>query len=389
MECDAAAAEYQGDFATAESIKKGEDERYGGIAWYVWCKRTGHGDAAAAQKLADQWVAQLAQSDIGSTFASVVEVLLLEQRLDDAKSYLSIVMNTQRDAWAAIHLALTCAVLKDNQGRESALRYAIDHCRKAKDGSERPYLIEYAKLLLAAGDKAPAQGDADRLLGMSDLPDDERTNILYFQGAFCASTGDLDQARLFLRRTSKMFSIQKVNYVLACDSLHRMGEKTELPKYPLSIPGQATAATQPAPGGANSGLLVFQVEGEATIYLNGRLIGKAGMHKPALIRASVQKGDLVVIRARSSVPAKYRGFACAFLPDKGEPYQLFFGSISDTAPEKATERDFWRAVPEAAAENDWSIAETFADAGIWNPPKISTLVGKKNEWVVLGAVVPE
>jgi len=389
MECDAAAAEYQGDFATAQSIKKGEDERYGGIAWYQWCKRTGRGDAAAAQKIADQWVAQQAQSDIGSTFPSVVEVLLLEQRLNDAKSVLSIVMNTQKDAWAAIHLALACAALQDNQGRESALRYAIAHCRKAKDGSERPYLIEYAKLLLAAGDKAPAQAEVDRLLGESDLPDDERTNILYFQGAFCAVAGDLDQARAFYRRASKMHAVEKVNYLLACDSLHRLGEKTELPKYPLAIPGQATASTQPAPDGANSGLLVFQVEGEATIYLNGRPIGKARVHEPAVIRASVQKGDLVVVRARSSNPDPYRGFACAFVPDKGKPYQLSFGIISDTAPEKATPRDFWRAAPAPAGRDDWSIAETFADAGIWNPPTISALPGKKKEWSVLGAVAPQ
>jgi tetratricopeptide (TPR) repeat protein len=386
MECDQAAAEYQRDFTAAEKLVRGEDERYGGIRWYQWCKRTGHGDLATAQKLADQWAAQQIQNGDQSQFWEIANLRLLEHQPGDAKQFLKTLMLEQNDAWSALQLALVCDVTKDHAGKTQALNYGIARCTTGKDGSDRSFLIAYARLVLAAGDNPPDTSDVDKILSSPDVPQKERINILYFHGRQCELAGDAKTAKAEYERAAKLYMTDAYNYILACDALHQLGEATEPPVYPATQPAQIAATTQAAPDtGAKPGWLVVAVEGDAFIYLNGKQLGKISSDSPGEVYVTLLKGDLIVVRALSKRPS--REFACAFVPDKGEPYQLSMAVIPDKPPEKAAAGDFASAPPAPKGKHDWSIAEDFADAGIWNPPTTSALPDK-NKWDLLGYVAP-
>jgi len=385
MECDEAAAEYQHDFAAAEKLVRAEDERYGGFRWYQWCKRTGHGDVATAQNLADQWAAQQLQSGDHSQFQEIALVHLLEYQPGDAKQFLETSMLEQNDAWSALQLALVCDATKDPAGEKQALHYGIEQCATAKDGSDRSFLVAYARLALAAGDNPPDTSDVDKLLSSPDVPQKERINILYFHGRQCEIAGDIKNAKAEYKRASKMYMTDVYSYILACDALHQLGEATEAPPYPVPTV-QVAATTQSAPDtGAKSGWLLVAVEGDATVHLNGKQIAKVSWDSPADVYVSLGKGDLIVVRALSKRPS--REFACAFVPDKGEPYQLSMSVIPDKPPEKAVSSDFAAAPLAPKGKHDWNIAEIFADAGIWNPPTTSALPDQ-NQWELLGAVAP-
>jgi hypothetical protein len=57
------------------------------------------------------------------------------------------------------------------------------------------------------------------------------------------------------------------------------------------------------------------------------------------------------------------------------------------APETATAKDFAGASPAPKGKSDWSIAETFSAAGIWDPP-ITSALPDQNQWDLLGVVAP-
>jgi tetratricopeptide (TPR) repeat protein len=398
MECDSMAAEFQGDYTTAEQLKKDEDDRYGNPVWYEWCKRSGRGDATAAQKVADKWIGQQLLAGDHSNYTQVGNILFLEHHLEEAEKVYQTALVETDDVVVALQLADICAELKDGNGREAALHYAVDHCVKTKYGAHFPHLVEYVQLLLAAPEKIPEHADVNAILAKTDITTYEIGNILYFRGRQFELAGETDKAKGEYEQVEQIYEIVEYSpYLFACNALHRLGQTTEVPKFVIknlapatqSVESstQPTAATQSsdAANGGVPGNLVFAIKGEATIYLNGRKVGASGSDSSTVIPTSLQKGDLIVIRARSSFV--YRAFALAFIPEDGQLRQFAAGILPDGAPEKISVQDASGAQAAPKGRSDGGIERALSEAGVEETVRTFGLPDK-GKWTLFAVVVP-
>ncbi len=237
MQCDEFAAEYQGDYAGCEKVVRDEAQRYSPTCWFFWCKRSGHGDLASAQKLADEWAAEHPSNNP----SAIAQLRYLEGRTDLAKTYYDHGMRRTHSCLDAIQLALICAEQKDFDGRDSALDFADKNCRVSLLADHLDYTAyaRYAQLLKTSRDKAPSQEQVDAIL--AGCSPHQRTGIYYFQGRELQLIGDIDGAKKSyqsaIQQPSLFSSIStSSSYVLACDALHKLGEKTPLPPAPSKKP---------------------------------------------------------------------------------------------------------------------------------------------------------
>jgi tetratricopeptide (TPR) repeat protein len=241
MDCASRAAEYVGDYAAAERIREEEVERYGGDAWFAWCKRTGRGDLAAAQRSADAWVASVVASGDHSYDDEVGNVCFYEHRLADARPFYEASMRAHGDVWAAVQLADVCAELHDATGRRAALQFAVDHGKATVGAADYRPMITLAKLMLAAGDGLPSKDDVNAAIAKADYW--QVSNLLYYRARQLEQAGHADWAKADYELVAGRDCPRLYAYAMACDALHRVGEATELPKVkPTTVP-----ATRPAP----------------------------------------------------------------------------------------------------------------------------------------------
>jgi tetratricopeptide (TPR) repeat protein len=234
MDCDARASEYQGDFTTTEQIVREETQRYGGPEWFNWCKRSGHGDVAAATRAADQWIQTQEQRDDHTRDVQIGNILYLENHLEAARKYYDAVMHDSHDGWSAMQLADVCAQLNDPKGRLAALQYAVDHCATDKNGAGFQILVDYAKLMLPAGDKLVDRNAVNQLTNRPGIADSEIANIMYFRSRELIAHGDPATAKSDFEQLVKLQVTGLYCCMLACDYLHKAGEATSLPKVPIA-----------------------------------------------------------------------------------------------------------------------------------------------------------
>ena len=230
MACDAWAMEFQGDFGSAENMRMQTSERYDPTALLYWCKRTGKGNLAEAERLAAPWLARVVKKREFIEFARAGDLLLLEGRSAEAKKIYDISMRQTHNAFAGLGLAMICANEKDVDGRDTALKFTAENCTITTDKADLKTLADYAKLVLDCGDRAPSGEEVDHLLDTGHANATGKCALYYYRGRQLQAAGDIDQAKKSYQIAIQTSAITSSCYALACDKLHKLGEITPLTK---------------------------------------------------------------------------------------------------------------------------------------------------------------
>jgi tetratricopeptide (TPR) repeat protein len=226
IDCDAMAAELQGDYTTAEAIRKASPNAYG---WFQFCKRTGRGDVAAATTKVDAWLDSIDPGQVPVYARYFALTRYLEHRQDQAKQYFQIDMHNSHSCLAAMQLAIICIDQKDDAGRDAALTFAVKSCRTSlfPDHFDFSAYADFAGLVLSSNNRLPTDQEIQALLQTDHPSVSNQAGIWYFQGKLLQLHGDTAGAKKYLR-LAVQHPLHSDSYMLACDALHELGETTQL-----------------------------------------------------------------------------------------------------------------------------------------------------------------
>jgi tetratricopeptide (TPR) repeat protein len=178
-----------GEWALAEGMVRGASERYsdGWFNWYLWCRRTGHGDVRAAEKFTTEWLAQSGDrlGPVDRTYAAVV--YLLSDQKEKALAAADRAATDRPVTGALFTLASVQNALGKAADRDRTLR------RISQDPEKR---LAEALLGVAAGTAGPEAVEA----ALRWLPDYTRPDYCYHIGHFFALRGDKKNAAAYLER---------------------------------------------------------------------------------------------------------------------------------------------------------------------------------------------
>ena len=128
MSCAARCSEGASDWARAEALIRAISERYPDVSmvdWYLFCKRTGHGDLAAARDFVEQYLtAHADRPDLqNEEFAGYF--YWLEGRNDEANKAFTRAFQNRKSISAAIALAIIADDEKDAARRNELLKELV------------------------------------------------------------------------------------------------------------------------------------------------------------------------------------------------------------------------------------------------------------------------
>ena len=228
MRCAVQCYEGLGEWADAEVWMRRIAERYAssGLDWYLWCKRTGRGDVAAARRLAEEYLVGIA--DRGKPYdlemIAIFNILEGEQRV--ALQHFMDAHDERSSPYDGLHVALLAEQLGDIAMRDTILT-EITELDKEKYKPDQRRLIRLAQLLhkfIIEEEPQPPLDSVEKLRARSSLGG--RINIDYFLGRLLALRGHEDEAMYYLTRCATSPGTDKWNCVLANDWLHAERAKT-------------------------------------------------------------------------------------------------------------------------------------------------------------------
>lgn len=194
MRCAADCSEGLGEWDQAEQWLRQVSERYDNAygAWFLWCRRTGKGDAPAAQRLLEERVRALGARRAGDDLILIGTYHSLTGRPREALELFGEAARDPELVWG--HLLL--AALHDEAGDTAARDQAL----QAVAGNN-PYkpVADFLRAALAKGEKAALDPDeADKLLRALAVP--ARPASCYVLGRFAERRGQAEAARDYYRR---------------------------------------------------------------------------------------------------------------------------------------------------------------------------------------------
>jgi tetratricopeptide (TPR) repeat protein len=222
--CAARCAEGRKDWGAAEGYNRLITERNPGggwAAWYLFCKRSGHGDAEAAGAFA---AGALAPGGPGARVAPPASVGYFRWLRGDPKTALTDL----RKAYDAAPSAMTCIPLilvadelGDAVSRDEWIRTLTTRHRDQSPNSARIFEIP-------AKPTGPGQPDATDLKAVDQILDTirvaaSRGNNEFFVGCFLKNRGKAEEARRHLEQALRSTSSHRFMRAIAADQLQRLG----------------------------------------------------------------------------------------------------------------------------------------------------------------------
>jgi hypothetical protein len=230
MSCARDCHEGMGDFETAEMWQCRISERYEGseLEWFLWCKRTGHGNVKKSAELASQHFTSIAGRATPDDYINmgVYHLLLAEQ--EEALAPFQQSFEKTHNPYAGLQAALGADVLKRNDLRDKLLKDVVEQGAAFLDNNRpRTEMIDAAKWMaetLAKGADAKPDVDAvDRIIGKASSG--EQLNIQFLVARFLDQHGTKEQAKDYYDRVATSGNKQKFVVTLALDALRVRGEK--------------------------------------------------------------------------------------------------------------------------------------------------------------------
>jgi tetratricopeptide (TPR) repeat protein len=226
MLCAARCYEGLGDYQTAEQWVARMAERYDGqqVEWFVWCKRTGHGNVEQAAALAREYFTQLSPRATQEDYNYMGLFNLMNGKELAARDAYQKADKMGHTAYFSVHMALLSDTAGDAEKRDAALKDAIDR----PPGKDVVPAFNEASIKLARLFQQSLAGDAavklDQLAIDSILkPVNENgaASLIYFAARFLDEHGDKELALSYWRRCAAQK--HSLLHVLALDHLRQLG----------------------------------------------------------------------------------------------------------------------------------------------------------------------
>jgi len=221
MACAGRCAEGMRDWTQAELWARRRSERYPDTlwaAWYLFCERTGHGDAGAARAFADQFL-----EEAGGTAAAGTAGYFYWAGGEPKKAF-----DVFRKAYEATHSAPDCLgalMVADELGDAAARREFLDTlASKHRDQAPKTVQIwETFRDALDRGGLRPADLESvERLL--QTIPAERRGNTEFIVAQFLKNHGPADDAQSYLRRVAGSPGVDEWMRLIARGALRGAGE---------------------------------------------------------------------------------------------------------------------------------------------------------------------
>ncbi|MFL5241014.1 MAG: tetratricopeptide repeat protein [Gemmataceae bacterium] len=190
---------YEGleDWTKAEELVRSAAERYddGKFKWYMWCRRTGHGDLEAAEKLFLKYVETLDDRYSKEDMTWLMTYYVMSHQADKAVEMVDKLLKPGPNE----SLAFLKITLLDAQDKVEARDLAI----KQFPNKTGPYgqVVNLVADSLAQGDKSSLDERALKRL-MRTMTPVQQIEILYLVAMFQDKHGDKEGAIKYLQRVS-------------------------------------------------------------------------------------------------------------------------------------------------------------------------------------------
>jgi tetratricopeptide (TPR) repeat protein len=222
MQCAARCAERANDWARAEHWVRRMTEHYPDTSWHSWylfCKRTGHGDAAAAREFVEKYLAAIGdRPDIAGPEMTGFYYWLSGSPRKALESFHKAFEATSSVA-AGLGLVMAADDLGDAPLRDEVLK---ELCARADKAPKTVQICQMFREALARGGERPLDLRAVEKV-VESIPPKARGNTEFFVGCFLARHGGADDARAYLSRCSKSAATLEWMRAIAVDTLRKPG----------------------------------------------------------------------------------------------------------------------------------------------------------------------
>ena len=222
--CAARCAEGRKDWLAAEGYYRQITQSNPGggwPAWYLFCKRTGHGDAEAAGAFADRVLATGAEGAAATPPAAIGYFYWLRGDPKKAGPYFRKAYDAAPSATTCTPLILIADELGDVATRDEWVRTLITRYRNQSPNTARIFEI-FGK---AAGPDRPDATDlqaVDQILGKIRVAAYRGSNE-FFVGCYLKNHGKAEEARRHLELALRSTSSHRFMRAIAADRLQRLG----------------------------------------------------------------------------------------------------------------------------------------------------------------------
>lgn len=222
LRCAAELYERLGDWDQSDLLRQQEAERYTehGVAlqWYFWCQGTGHGNVAAARRLAQTKIDKMKSSQHADEQDQVGLYYVLEDQPSMAlEAFREAAKIDVNNAYHCVHAAL----LADELG-QTELRDKLFDDAHARGTRQNDYLVEIVSAFQNCLDSRSDHLDLSAIeWAIRDRADTtgNPTNDFYFVGKFLALRGREAESRDYLQRSATSPEFGKYNSKMAAHAL--------------------------------------------------------------------------------------------------------------------------------------------------------------------------
>ncbi len=222
--CAAQCAEGRKNWDAAEAYNRQITESNPGggwAAWYLFCKRTGQGDAEAAGDFADRVLAKGGEGASATSPTAIGYFYWLRGDPKKAEQYFRKAYDSAPSATTCTPLILVADERGDTTTRDEWVRTLINRHRNQAPNTARIFEI----LATAAGPDKPGATDlqaVDKMLGKIRIGAN-RGNNEFFVGCYLNNHGNAAEARRHLELTLKSSSSNRFMRAIAADRLQHLG----------------------------------------------------------------------------------------------------------------------------------------------------------------------
>jgi tetratricopeptide (TPR) repeat protein len=233
--------EMLGEWAKSEALMRAISERYddSAMGWMLWCHRTGHGDAAAADKCARTHFESLGTSFYSTDRQKIGIYYLLRNEPEKALVVFQQTFGETHGVYDAMHAAMLADALGKEADRDSLLSKIVAgnpaEIKQEPRAGLYKQLVEFLRKALPPGSVKGL--DFKKLDTLILVPPDLEVpaNLEYFVAMFLKNRGAADKSHEYLIRCSKTLFDNKYNCIVARKTLREL-------KIPIPDPPTATQA---------------------------------------------------------------------------------------------------------------------------------------------------
>lgn len=230
MQCASRATEGLAEWQESEKWIREMSSNYpsdSGLHWYLWCRRTGRGDTAAARALAEPFFQATARSVSPGQLYDQGTYRILKEDLQFAKLAFSNLFSTQR---RPEHALLVFQLTRELEGRAAALELATEMEALFPDPESRTDVAQEAVKILEVLklEAAPLEKLQERVDAVLELPDYIHCLCLYVLGKEMALAGHEEAAVKTFRRAIMYFtSDEAISTLVGAELAKRFGTARE------------------------------------------------------------------------------------------------------------------------------------------------------------------